>query len=69
MRHAKESKEIDVKGILEKLQSCITYVKKSSKGWMLFQQACKFVGEQIKKFTTPVKTRFTSVSTQPYHSA
>ena len=53
VRQAKESTQINVKAILEKLQSCITYIKKSSKGWNLFLQACKFVGDQIKKVYNP----------------
>mmetsp|Transcript_12990 Transcript_12990/g.36526 ORF Transcript_12990/g.36526 Transcript_12990/m.36526 type:complete len:274 (-) Transcript_12990:544-1365(-) len=45
---------------MEKLQSCITWTKKSSKGWRVFTEVCHKYSERVKAFTTPVKTRFTS---------
>ena len=59
---AKAYPNMDIKGTLKKLQSCITYIKKSSKGWGLWRMACVYVGIFFATFWTPVKTRFTSVS-------
>lgn len=54
---------LNVKDVLSKLQSCITWTKKSSNGWMTFVSACNELYQKAVAFVTPVKTRFTSVST------
>jgi len=54
-------KRINVKAALEKLQKCVTYSKKSSKGWLLYVKACELAGNlNPVKCWTLVKTRFTS---------
>jgi len=46
--------------IQNKLKSCITWTKKSSKGWHALVLACREMRVKAVKFITPVKTRFTS---------
>eukprot|EP00873_Tetraselmis_striata_P029194 jgi/Tetstr1/449458/TSEL_036553.t1 len=46
--------------ILNKLKSCITWTKKSSKGWHTLVLACREMRVKAVKFITSVKTRFTS---------
>eukprot|EP00873_Tetraselmis_striata_P022089 jgi/Tetstr1/442353/TSEL_003185.t1 len=46
--------------ILNKLKSCITWTKKSSKSWHALVLACREMRVKAVKFITPVKTRFTS---------
>eukprot|EP00873_Tetraselmis_striata_P003591 jgi/Tetstr1/423855/TSEL_014479.t1 len=46
--------------ILNKLKSCITWTKKSSKSWHALVLACREMRVKDVKFITPVKTRFTS---------
>ena len=48
--------------MLSNLQSCITWTKKSSKGWTTWKNACAHFQRKVLAFITPVKTRFTSVS-------
>eukprot|EP00873_Tetraselmis_striata_P025332 jgi/Tetstr1/445596/TSEL_003402.t1 len=48
--------------IMNKLTSCITWTKKSSKGWHALVLACREMRVKAVKFITPVKTRFTSVT-------
>jgi hypothetical protein len=46
-----------------RLQTCITWTKKRSKGWVTFKNACAHFSRKVMTFITPVKTRlFTSVS-------
>ena len=52
---------INVSAILEKLQSCITWTKKASKGWRVYSELCAQFNEAVVAFITPVKTKFTSV--------
>ena len=46
--------------IQTKLQSCITWTKKSSRGWNTLKKAYAHFNLRASKFLTPVKTRFTS---------
>ena len=46
--------------IQTKLQSCITWTKKSSRGWNTLKKAFAHFNVRATKFLTPVKTRFTS---------
>ena len=47
--------------VLKKLTSCITWTKKSSKGFRALQAAYKDCKKPFRVFATPVKTRFCSV--------
>eukprot|EP00873_Tetraselmis_striata_P028072 jgi/Tetstr1/448336/TSEL_035620.t1 len=53
-------KSFTLSKILNKLKSCITWTKKSSKGWHTLVLACREMRVKAVKFITPVKTRFTS---------
>ena len=46
--------------IQTKLQSCITWTKKSSRGWNTLKKAFAHLNMKATKILTPVKTRFTS---------
>eukprot|EP00873_Tetraselmis_striata_P009495 jgi/Tetstr1/429759/TSEL_001935.t1 len=46
--------------IMNKVKYCITWTKKSSKGWHVPVLACREMRLKVVKFITPAKTRFTS---------
>lgn len=54
-------KEISVHKVRAKLQSCITWTKKSSKGSSEWAAACGKAQLPVKKMPTPVNTRWASV--------
>eukprot|EP00951_Prasinocladus_malaysianus_P021495 scaffold177760_cov21-Prasinocladus_malaysianus.AAC.1 len=53
------ARNVKLKAVLSKMQSCITWSKKSSVGWRCMEQSAKALQKpKVVKFVTPVKTRF-----------